>query len=105
MGRRSSSTAAWKSTTPWRTPPVSPAGASMPSAPVRTSPGSIALTLGFLAVLLATAPLCVLLGLLLLAVSWPFDRDRRLLHAFVCHWCVGYLRLNPGWHVRVEGRE
>jgi 1-acyl-sn-glycerol-3-phosphate acyltransferase len=77
----------------------------MPSAPVRPSPGSVALTFGYLAVLLVTAPLCVLLGLLLLAVSWPFDRDRRLLHAFVCRWCVGYLRLNPFWHLRVDGRE
>jgi 1-acyl-sn-glycerol-3-phosphate acyltransferase len=77
----------------------------MAPAHVRPSPGSVALTLGFAAVLLLTAPLCVLLGLLLLAVSWPLDRDRRALHAFVCHWCVAYLRLNPGWHLEVEGRE
>ncbi len=71
----------------------------------RPSLGSVCLTLGFAAVLLVTAPFCVVLGLCLLAVSWPFDRDRRALHAFVCHWCVAYLRLNPGWHVTVEGRE
>ena len=67
-------------------------------------PASVAVTLLFGAVLLATAPLCVLLGLLLLFVSWPFDPDRRALHAFVCHWCVAYLRLNPFWSLRVEGR-
>ncbi len=62
-------------------------------------------TLLFGAVLLLTAPLCVLLGLLLLLVSFPFDRDRRALHALVCHWTFGYLRLNPLWRVRIEGRE
>lgn len=71
----------------------------------RPSLGSVCLTLGFGALLVVTAPLCVVLGLVLLALSWPFDRDRRALHAFVCHWCVAYLRLNPGWRVQVEGRE
>jgi 1-acyl-sn-glycerol-3-phosphate acyltransferase len=71
----------------------------------RPSLGSVCLTLGFLLVLLVTAPLCVVLGLTLLVVSLPFDRNRRLLHAFVCRWCVGYLRLNPGWRLTVEGRE
>ena len=71
----------------------------------RPTVGSVVLTLGYAGLLLVTAPLCVLLGVLLLLVSWPVDRDRRLLHAFICHWCFGYLRLNPGWQVRVEGRE
>jgi 1-acyl-sn-glycerol-3-phosphate acyltransferase len=74
-------------------------------ATVRPGAGSVALTLLFACVLLVTAPLCVLLGLLLLAYSVPFDRDRRLLHAFVCRWCVLYLRLNPAWHLEVTGRE
>jgi 1-acyl-sn-glycerol-3-phosphate acyltransferase len=65
----------------------------------------VALTLLFAAVVLVTAPLCVVLGVLLWALSLPFDRDQRLLHAFVCHWCVGYVRLNPRWRLRVEGRE
>jgi len=77
----------------------------MASASGRPSPGSVALTLAFAVVLLVTAPLCVGLGVLLLLASLPFDRDRRVLHAFVCRWCVAYLRLNPFWHLRVEGRE
>jgi 1-acyl-sn-glycerol-3-phosphate acyltransferase len=77
----------------------------MPQPSVRPTAGSVALTLFYAALLLVTAPLCVLLGLLLLAYSWAFDRDRRLLHAFVCHWCVAYVRLYPGWRLRVEGRE
>jgi 1-acyl-sn-glycerol-3-phosphate acyltransferase len=71
---------------------------------VGPGPASVAVTLLFGVVLLATAPLCVALGILLLAVSLPFDPDRHALHAFVCHWCVAYLRMNPFWSVRVEGR-
>ena len=63
------------------------------------------LTLLFVAVVVLTAPVCVVLGVLVWALSLPFDRDQRLLHAFVCQWCVGYLRLNPRWRLGVEGRE
>ncbi len=63
------------------------------------------MTLLFSLVLLLTAPVCVVLGVALLLVTFPFDRDRRLLHAFVCHWTFGYLRLNPAWRIRIEGRE
>lgn len=62
-------------------------------------------TLWFLAVFLITAPVCFLLGALLYAVTYPFDRDRRALHAFVCAWTFQYLRLWPGWRVRIIGRE
>jgi len=71
----------------------------------RPSVASVAVTLLFSLVLLLTAPVCVALGLLLLAVTFPFDADRRALHALVCRWTFGYLRLNPFWRIRVEGRE
>lgn len=55
---------------------------------------------------LLTAPVCTVLGTLLWLVSAPFDPNRALLHAFVCRWChFFYLRIWPGWRVRVEGRE
>ena len=76
----------------------------MPADAAPPTPASIGVTLLFGVVLALTAPVCVVLGVLLFAVSWPFDRDRRLLHAFVCHWCVGYLRLNPGWKLEYTGR-
>jgi 1-acyl-sn-glycerol-3-phosphate acyltransferase len=63
-------------------------------------------TIWFGLVFLVTAPVCTVLGVLLWLVSTPFDRNRALLHAFVCHWCHWlYLSIWPGWHVRVEGRE
>jgi 1-acyl-sn-glycerol-3-phosphate acyltransferase len=53
-----------------------------------------------------TAPVCTALGALLWLVTTPFDRNRALLHAFVCGWGhFFYLRIWPGWRVRVEGRE
>jgi len=56
-------------------------------------------------VLAVTAPVEVLVGAVLFLVSRPFDPDRRLVHALICHWNFLYLRLVPTWKVRVEGRE
>ncbi|HXX30440.1 MAG TPA: 1-acyl-sn-glycerol-3-phosphate acyltransferase [Myxococcaceae bacterium] len=68
-------------------------------------PASVAITLVFALFVAVTAPLCVAIGFLLLVASWAVDPDRRLLHAFVCRWCVGYLHLNPFWRLHVEGRQ
>ncbi len=65
-----------------------------------------AVTLWFWVVFLLTAPVLFTLGALLLIVTYPFDRDRRLLHALVCRWCYGlWLHASPGWRTRIEGRE
>jgi len=71
----------------------------------KPSLASVAVTLVFSLLLLLTAPVCVVLGLLLLLVTFSVDRDRRALHAFVCRWTFGYLRLNPLWRIQVEGRD
>lgn len=64
-----------------------------------------ALSTAFLwSVVLLTAPVGYLLGVLLWLVTAPFDGQRRALHAFICGWCHTYLHLWPGWRVRVEGR-
>ncbi|MHB8878350.1 MAG: lysophospholipid acyltransferase family protein [Myxococcaceae bacterium] len=52
-----------------------------------------------------TSPIAFVLGVLLWAVSAPFDPDRRLLHAFLCRWSFQYLGWNPGWDIRVLHRE
>lgn len=60
----------------------------------------------FWVVFLTTAPVCTVLGTLLLLVSLPFDSGRRALHWFVTRWCYAlYMHAWPGWSVRVEGRE
>ena len=42
---------------------------------------------------------------LLWIVSTPFDRQRRANHWLNCAWAHQYLRVWPGWRVRVAGRE
>ncbi len=72
---------------------------------VRPSRASVAVTVAFWAVAGVTMPVLFVLTGLLYLVTAPLDPDRRVLHAFVCRVCHGYLRLNPLWRVRVEGRE
>jgi len=63
-------------------------------------------SLWFWVVFLITAPVCTVLGTVLLLVTWPFDKGRRALHWLVTRWCYGlYLHCWPGWDVRVHGRE
>ena len=59
----------------------------------------------FWSIFAVTAPLGVVIGFLLAATTAPFDADRRLIHSFICRFVFSYLRLNPLWQVRVEGRE
>ena len=70
----------------------------------RPSPASAAVTVAFWMVVALTMPLLLVVAVLLFAVTAPFDPDRRVLHAFVCRSCHAYLRVNPLWRVRVEGR-
>jgi len=44
-------------------------------------------------------------ALVLSAVTFPFDRNRRILHLYSCFWAQLYMYVNPLWHQRVEGRE
>ena len=72
---------------------------------VRPSPASVADTVAFWLVVGLTMPVLFVLATGVFLVSAPFDPDRRVLHAFVCRSCHAYLRANPLWRVRVEGRE
>ncbi len=47
----------------------------------------------------------VFVALALFLVTWPFDRNGRVLHLFSCAWAQLYFWVNPGWHLRIEGRE
>ena len=41
-------------------------------------------------------------ALALWLLTWPFDRNGRLLHLFTCAWGAHYLYLNPLWRFRVD---
>lgn len=71
----------------------------------RPSAASVAVTVAFWVLAAVTMPVVFLLSALLFLATAPLDPDRRVLHAFVCRVCHGYLHLNPLWRVRVEGRE
>ena len=45
------------------------------------------------------------IGVLIWALTAPFDRRLVLLHRFTCFWASLYSWLNPAWRVHVEGRE
>ena len=62
-------------------------------------------TLWFWAVFGLTVVPGFLVGVGLWLVTLPFDPERRVLHAYVCHWCFQYLRIWPGWRAQVAGRE
>lgn len=69
------------------------------------SVGALVATAWLALVLAVTFPLGYALGVLLLAVTAPFDRERRWVQRFLSAWCHGWLRAWPGWRVTVTGRE
>jgi 1-acyl-sn-glycerol-3-phosphate acyltransferase len=54
-------------------------------------------------VVLITFPIGYLLGLVLLALTFPFDRQKHLAHRFLTWWCHHYVRCWPTWRASVTG--
>ncbi|GAB6089497.1 lysophospholipid acyltransferase family protein [Spirochaeta dissipatitropha] len=54
--------------------------------------------------ILIAIPLFII-ACLLLAVSYPFDRQKKLLHQYSCLWASIYTWINPFWKIRISGRE
>ncbi len=46
-----------------------------------------------------------LIALALFLVTFPFDRNGKVLHLYSCAWAQLYFRMNPLWRLRIEGRE
>ncbi|PTL79443.1 1-acyl-sn-glycerol-3-phosphate acyltransferase [Vitiosangium sp. GDMCC 1.1324] len=55
--------------------------------------------------LLASSIVLFFVGLVVFLATWPFDRNRRVLHLFSSGWAQLYFWVNPGWHLRILGRE
>lgn len=53
----------------------------------------------------ASSAVLFFVGLVIFLVTWPFDRNGRVLHLFSCAWAQLYFWVNPGWRLRIEGRE
>ena len=43
-------------------------------------------------------------ALVIWLLSWPFDRNRKLLHLYSCVWAQTYFVIHPLWRLRIEGR-
>jgi 1-acyl-sn-glycerol-3-phosphate acyltransferase len=59
----------------------------------------------FWAFFAASSAVLFFVALTLFLLTWPFDRNRKLLHLFSCCWAQLYFWVNPSWRLRVEGRE
>ncbi len=46
-----------------------------------------------------------LIALVLFVVTFPFDRNGKVLHLYSCAWAQLYFRVNPMWRLHIEGRE
>jgi 1-acyl-sn-glycerol-3-phosphate acyltransferase len=64
-----------------------------------------AVTILFALVFALTAPVCVLVAVLLWLLGAAFDPDRHWVHAWISWWGFQYFRVNPLWRITVEGRE
>jgi 1-acyl-sn-glycerol-3-phosphate acyltransferase len=52
-----------------------------------------------------TTPVIFLLGFVLMLLTFPFDRDRKILHYYSYFWGPQYYWAAPWWRLRVSGRE
>lgn len=55
-------------------------------------------------ILLTLLPLFLLYGILWF-LALPFDRKKQVTHGYTVLWTRLYLTINPGWKIKVEGRE
>jgi len=54
---------------------------------------------------LLTAPVYFTIGFVLLALTFWFDRDRKIVHYYSYFWGLQHHWVNPWWHIRVTGLE
>jgi 1-acyl-sn-glycerol-3-phosphate acyltransferase len=64
-----------------------------------------ALSLAYWTLIAVTCPVFFAGALVVFALTAPFDRRRVALHLYSSAWASFYVRVNPLWTLRVEGRE
>jgi 1-acyl-sn-glycerol-3-phosphate acyltransferase len=62
-------------------------------------------SIAFWTFIAVSSAIMFVLALAIFAVTFPFDKNRRVLHLFTCFWAMLYFYVNPLWRVRVEHRE
>lgn len=81
------------------------AEAPEPLAPPAPTAASVVATVWYWLVFVPTISFGFCLLTLLWLATTPFDPQRRISHAFVNAWVHTYLKIWPGWRVRIVGRE
>lgn len=64
-----------------------------------------AVSLAYWTLIVVTCPVFFVGALIVFALTAPFDRRRVALHLYSSAWATFYVRVNPLWTLRVEGRE
>ncbi|MDR3350333.1 MAG: 1-acyl-sn-glycerol-3-phosphate acyltransferase [Prevotellaceae bacterium] len=67
--------------------------------------GDIIYTFCYYLYFIIVSPVVFFLGLTVLLLTWPFDRNRKALHIYSCFWGLQYVWAAPWWHIRVNGLE
>jgi 1-acyl-sn-glycerol-3-phosphate acyltransferase len=62
-------------------------------------------TLYYWLVFLSSILVGLVLASVLFVVSTPIDKNRQAMHWLIAHWGFQYIRVWPGWRVKVIGRE
>ena len=62
-------------------------------------------TFFFWAYLIVCLPLFFVPALAIFLITFPFDRNGRVLHLFTCFWCGQHVWMNPFWRLDVQGKE
>ncbi|MDR1055848.1 MAG: 1-acyl-sn-glycerol-3-phosphate acyltransferase [Prevotellaceae bacterium] len=52
-----------------------------------------------------TAPVLMIVALLIFVIAYPFDLRRKALHVFSGFWGLQYFWMNPLWRIRYTGKE
>lgn len=67
--------------------------------------GKIIYTLFYYLYAIATTPVIFFIAFLLLLLTAPFDRNRKILHYYSYFWGLQYFWIAPWWHLRINGLE
>jgi 1-acyl-sn-glycerol-3-phosphate acyltransferase len=54
---------------------------------------------------IVASPIICFVGYALLLLTFPFDRNRKIIHYYSCFWGLQYVWIAPWWRIRVSGRE
>ena len=55
--------------------------------------------------IIVSSPILYFIALIILILTYPFDKKRTVLHKFSIVWAMLYFWVSPGWKIRYSGKE